>query len=109
MIWLFEVKKKKGGKNGSSVSHIILSLVFNWTIKLHKDKTVLSLLIRQQRYLETRMCSETHQPDSLQPLLESLLGLPLPQNGLQSANEIRCKPLGLHVDVLWHAVRALHT
>lgn len=50
-----------------------------------------------------------HQSDSLEPLLQPFLSLPLPEDRLQPADELRSKPLRLHVDVLWHAVRALCT
>lgn len=51
----------------------------------------------------------THQSNSLQSLLQSLLSLALSENRLQLADELRCKLLRLHMDVLWHAVRALCT
>lgn len=51
----------------------------------------------------------THQSNSLEPLFQSFLSLPLSENRLQPADELRCKPLRLYVDVLWHAVRALRT
>lgn len=49
----------------------------------------------------------TYQPHPLEPLLQLLLGLPLPQHALQFADQLRGEPLRLHVDVLWNAVCAL--
>lgn len=51
----------------------------------------------------------THQSYSLESLFQSFLSLPLSENRLQPADELRSKPLRLHMDVLWHAVRALCT
>lgn len=51
----------------------------------------------------------THQSYSLESLFQSFLSLPLSQDRLQPADELRSKPLRLYMDVLWHAVRALRT
>lgn len=50
-----------------------------------------------------------HQSDSLESLFQSFLSLPLSEDRLQPADELRSKPLRLYMDVLWHAVRALRT
>ena len=54
-----------------------------------------------------RATAATHHADTLQPLLQLLLGLPRPLHGLQAVDELRRELLGLHTDFLWHSVRAL--
>lgn len=49
----------------------------------------------------------TYQSYSLQPLFKSFLSLSLSEYRLQPADQLCCKPLRLHVNILWHAVRAL--
>lgn len=49
----------------------------------------------------------THHPHALQPLLQLLLRLPRPLDGLQAVDELCGELLGLHADFLWHSVGAL--
>lgn len=49
----------------------------------------------------------TYQSYSLQPLLQFLLSLALPQHALQPADQLCSKPLRLHVYILWNPVWAL--